>query len=153
MRTLFWKIFLSFWAVVAAFTIVGILFFRPDAHQRAWQNLVSDAFTIEAQKLIQEYEGRAEPELGRIPQRLRQGSYGRLFLFDAAGSELAGQKVPSQERDIAKRATVEGQVEFARTGDDALFAERVVSSTGRQYVAVGRFSHVPGLTGPPLIRA
>src|SRR5882672_244210 len=100
MRTLFWKIFLSFWAVVAAFTIVGILFFRPEAHQRAWQNLVSDAFTIEAQKLIQEYERRTEPELGRVPQRLRQGPYGRIFLFDAAGNELAGQKVPSLARDI-----------------------------------------------------
>jgi two-component system sensor histidine kinase CpxA len=152
MRTLFWKIFLSFWAVVAAFTIVGILFFRPEVHQRAWQNLVSDAFTIEAQNLVQAYERRAEPERGRVPQRLRQGSYGQIFLMDAAGSELAGQRVPSQARDIAKRAAAEGQVGFDRSGDSALFAERVVSSTGRQYVAVGRFSNVPGLTGPPLFQ-
>src|ERR1700681_1347804 len=122
MRTLFWKIFLSFWAVVAAFTIVGILFFRPEAHQRAWQNLVSDAFTIEAQNLVQAYERRAEAEHGRVPQRLRQGSYGQILLFDAAGDQLAGQKVPSQARDIAKRAAVKGQVEFARSGDNALFA-------------------------------
>jgi two-component system, OmpR family, sensor histidine kinase CpxA len=152
MRTLFWKIFLSFWAVVAAFTIVGILFFRPEAHQRAWQNLVSDAFTIEAQHLAQEYEKRADPELGRVPHHPRQGSYGQMFLFDAAGSELVGPTVPSEARDLAKRAAVEGQVEFARSGDTALFAERVVSTTGGQYAAVGRFSHVPGLTGPPLLR-
>jgi two-component system sensor histidine kinase CpxA len=152
MRTLFWKIFLSFWTVVAAFTIVGILFFRPKAHQRAWQNVVSDAFTIEAHDLVQSYETRGGPELGRIPQRVRQGSFGQIFLFDAAGNEVAGGNLPSRARDIAKRAAVEGQVQFARSGDIALFAERVVSSSGGQYVAVARFSHVPGLTGPPLFR-
>jgi two-component system, OmpR family, sensor histidine kinase CpxA len=152
MRTLFWKIFLSFWTVVAAFTIVGILFFRPEAHQRAWQNLVSDAFTIQAQNLVQAYERGAEPELGRFRQHLRQGSYGQIFLLDAAGNELAGQEVPLQARDIAERAAADGKVEFARSGDTALFAERLVSSTDRQYIAVGRFSHVPGLTGPPLFR-
>ena len=99
MRTLFWKIFLSFWVVVAAFMIVGMLFFRPEVHRRAWQNLVSDTFTIEAQNLVQAYKRRAEPERGRVPRRLRLGSYGQIFLFDAAGSELAGQKVPSQARE------------------------------------------------------
>jgi two-component system, OmpR family, sensor histidine kinase CpxA len=152
MRTLFWKIFFSFWTVVAAFTIVGILFFRPEAHQRAWQNLVSDAFTIQAQNLVQAYERGAEPELGRFRQHLWQGSYGQIFLLDAAGNELAGQEVPLQARGIAERAAADRKVEFARSGDTALFAERLVSSTDRQYIAVGRFSHVPGLTGPPLLR-
>jgi two-component system, OmpR family, sensor histidine kinase CpxA len=152
MPTLFWKIFLSFWAVVAVFTIIAILFFRPEAHQRAWQTVVSDAFTIQARNLVQEFERRADPDIGRIPQHLRQGSYSQIFLFDAAGNELAGQKITSQVRAIAQRAAVDDKVEFDRSADNALFARRIVSSTGRQYVAVGRFSHVPGLTGPPLFR-
>ena len=94
MRTLFWKIFLSFWAVVAA-SIVGSLFLRPEAPLPAWQHLVSDAFAIQGQNLVQAYEKGGEPELGRFMQSLRQGSYAQIFLLDAGGNDLAGQEVHS----------------------------------------------------------
>ena len=151
MRTLFWKIFLSFWAVVAA-TIVGALFFRPEAHLRAWQSLLSDAFAIQAQNLVQTYERGGEPELGRFLQRLRQGPYDQIFLLGAAGQDLAGQEVPPQAKEIAERASADGKVQFVRLRDRAMLAERVVSSGGAHYIAVCRFSHVPGLTEPPLLR-
>jgi hypothetical protein len=95
MRTLFWKIFLSFWAVVAA-SIVGSLFFRPDAPLPAWQHLVSDAFAIQGQNLVQAYERGGEAELGRFMQSLRQGSYDQIYLLDAEGNDLAGQEVTPQ---------------------------------------------------------
>src|SRR6202140_4701278 len=129
MRTLFWKIFLSFWAVVAA-SIVGSLFFRPEAPLPAWQHLVSDAFAIQGQNLVQAYEkGRAQ-ELGRFIQSLRQGSYAQIFLLDAGGNDLAGQEVPPQARGIAERVGAEGKVEIARSGNATLLAERVVSKAG-----------------------
>jgi methyl-accepting chemotaxis protein len=151
MRTLFWKIFLSFWAVVAA-SIVGSMFFRPEAPLPAWQNLVSDAFTIQAQNLVQAYERGGEPELGRFMQRLRQGSYNQIFLLDAGGNDLAGQDVTPQARDIGERAAADGKLEFARLGHDTLLAEGVASEGDTRYIAVCRFSHVPGLPGPPLLR-
>jgi two-component system, OmpR family, sensor histidine kinase CpxA len=151
MRTLFWKIFLSFWAVVAA-SIVGSLFFRPAAPLPAWQNLVSDAFGIQGQNLVQAYERGGEPELARFMQRLRQSSYDQIFLLDAGGNDLAGQEVTPQARDIAERVTTDGKVEFARVGDDTLLAERVVSIGDTRYIAVCRFLRVPGLPGRPLLR-
>jgi signal transduction histidine kinase len=151
MRTLFWKIFLSFWAVVAA-SIVGSLFFRPDAPLPAWQHLVSDAFAIQGQNLVQAYERGGEAELGRFMQRLRQGSYDQIFLLDAAGNDLAGQEVTPQARHIGERVAADGKVEFARVGNDTLLAERVVSIGDTRYVAVCRLSHVPGLPGRPLLR-
>ena len=151
MRTLFWKIFLSFWAVVAV-SIVGSLFFRPDAPLPAWQHLVSDAFAIQGQNLVQAYERGGVPELGRFMQHLRQGSYDQIFLLDAAGNDLAGQEVTSQARHIGERVAADGKVEFAHVGNDTLLAERVVSNADTRYVAVCRFSHVPGLPGRPLLR-
>jgi two-component system, OmpR family, sensor histidine kinase CpxA len=151
MRTLFWKIFLSFWAVVVA-SIVSSLFFRPDAPLPAWQHLVSDAFAIQGQNLVQAYERGGEAELGRFMQRLRQGSYDQIFLLDAAGNDLAGQEVTPQARHIGERVASDGKVEFARVGNDTLLAERVVSIGDTRYVAVCRFSHVPGLPGRPLLR-
>jgi two-component system sensor histidine kinase CpxA len=151
MRTLFWKIFLSFWAVVAA-SIVGSLFLRPEAPLPAWQHLVSDAFAIQGQNLVQAYEKGGEAELGRFIQRLRQGSYAQIFLLDAGGNDLAGQAVTPQARDIAKRVAADGKVEIARSGNATLLAERVVSKTDTWYVVVCRFSHPPGLLGWPLLR-
>jgi len=62
MRTLFWKIFLSFWAVVVA-SIVGSFFVRPEVPLPAWQHLVSDAFAIQGQNLVQAYEEGGEPDI------------------------------------------------------------------------------------------
>lgn len=151
MRTLFWKIFLSFWAVVAV-SIVGSLFLRPDVPLPAWQNLVSDAFAIQAQNLAQAYQNGGEPELVDFMQHLRQGSYDQVFLIDAAGKDLAGQNVTLQARDIANRAAADGKVEFDRLGSSALLADRVVSEADTHYVAVCRVSHMPRLPGPPLLR-
>jgi two-component system, OmpR family, sensor histidine kinase CpxA len=151
MRTLFWKIFLSFWAVVAA-SIVGSLFLRPEAPLPAWQHLISDAFAIQGQNLVQAYEKGGEPELGRFMRSLRQGSYAQIFLLDAGGNDLAGQRVTPQARDIAKRVAADGKVEIARSGNPTLLAEGVVSKAGARYVVVCRFSHPPGLLGWPLLR-
>src|SRR3984893_16244318 len=151
MRTLFWKIFLSFWAVVAA-SIVGSLFFRPEAPLPAWQHLVSDAFAIQGQNLVQAYERGGELELGRFIQSLRQGSYAEIFLLDAGGNDLAGQEVFPQARGIAERVATDGKMKFARSGNDTLLAERVVSKAGARYVVVCRFSHSPDLPGWPLLR-
>jgi two-component system sensor histidine kinase CpxA len=151
MRTLFWKIFLSFWAVVAA-SIVGSLFLRPEAPLPAWQHLISDAFAIQGQNLVQAYEKGGEPELGRFMQSLRQGSYAQIFLLDAGGNDLAGKTVTPQARDIAKRVAADGKVEIARSGNTTLLAEGVVSKAGARYVVVCRFSHPPGLLGWPLLR-
>jgi hypothetical protein len=109
MRTLFWKIFLSFWGVLSA-AMVGSFLFRPEAPVPVWQNFVSDAFAIQAQNLVQAYETGGEPELSRFVLRVRQGSYNQIFLFNAAGSELAGQKISPQARDIAERAGAHGRV-------------------------------------------
>ena len=151
MRTLFWKIFLSFWAVVAV-SISGSLFFRPDVPLPAWQNLVSDAFAIQAQDLVQAYERGGEPELGDYIQRLRQGSYDQVFLLDAGGNDLTGQEVTPQARDIAARAAAHGKVKFIRLGNSALLADLVISKANTRYVAVCRLSRAPGLPGPPLLR-
>jgi len=151
MRTLFWKIFLSFWAVVAA-SIVGSLFFRPEAPLPAWQHLVSDAFAIQGQNLVQAYEKGGEAELGRFMQSLRQGSYNQVFLLDTGGNDLAGQAVTPRVMNLSKRVAADGKMEFARVGNDTLLAERVVSKTDTRYVAVCTFSHAPGLPGWPLLR-
>ena len=152
MRTLFWKIFLSFWAVVAV-SIAGSLFFRPDLPLPAWQNLISDAFAIQAENLVQAYERGGKRELNDFMQRLRQGSYDQIFLLDAGGADVTGQYVSPQARDIAKLAAAEGKVKFSRLGNNALLADLVVSKAGTRYIVVCRLSHMPGVPGPPLLRS
>src|SRR5258708_24692946 len=107
MRTLFWKIFLSFWVVVAA-SIVGSLFFRPATPLPAWQNLVSTAFAIQSQNLVQAYERGGQPELVRLMQRLRQKSYNQTFLFHAKGNDAAGQEGTPQANRVSKRVSADG---------------------------------------------
>jgi len=114
--------------------------------------LVSDAFAIQGQNLVQAYEKGGEPELGRFIQSLRQGSYAQIFLLDPGGNDLAGQEVTPRVRDLSKRVAADGKMEFARVGNDTLLAERVVSKTDSRYVVVCTLSHAPGLPGWPLLR-
>src|SRR5258708_33699565 len=97
MRTLFWKIFLSFWVVVAA-SIVGSLFFRPAAPLPAWQNLVSTGFGIQSQNLVQAYERGGQAELACLMKRLRESSYDQIFLLDTNGNDGTGHEVTPHMR-------------------------------------------------------
>ena len=152
MRTLFWKIFLSFWLVLAIFIVIAVLFLgRPArAPQTGWQMVATDAFAMYTQSLMQAYERGEKAELDRYLQRTRQASHEEVFLLDSEGNELTGQTLRPPAQGLAKRAQLEGKAEFAVVEGKPFLAQPVVTSGGANYVALMRLSSMPDPPpGPP----
>jgi hypothetical protein len=108
MRTLFWKIFISFWSVVAIFTVIAVLLFgrRAPLPETHWQAVDNNAF---AQRLVQTYDAGGKVELYRYLQQFKRTSRGEAYLVDGASNEVEGQILPSQIKELVARAQLEGK--------------------------------------------
>jgi len=112
MRTLFWKIFVSFWSVVAIFNVIAVLLFgrRAPLPETHWQAVDNNAFAMYAQSLVQTYDAGGKGELYRYLQQFKRTSRGEAYLLDGASNEVAGQILPSQIKEMVARATTRRQV-------------------------------------------
>lgn len=90
MRSLFVRIFLSFWAALVLFTILSILMTIA----------VNPARGIEARgaellaETVNAYQTGGEHAVRDYLETVRNNEHARVFVFDSTGKELAGRHVP-----------------------------------------------------------
>jgi len=149
MRTLFWKIFISFWSVVAIFIVIAVLLLGrraplPETHRQAVDN---DAFAMYARSLAQTYDAGGKVELYRYLQQFKRTSRGEAYLLDRLGNEVAGQILPPQAKEMAARAQLES--ESVVVGGKEFFARPIVTNSGASYVAVVGFPRTVDEFPPP----
>jgi two-component system, OmpR family, sensor histidine kinase CpxA len=151
MRTLFWKIFISFWSVVAIFIVIAVLLLgrRAPLPETHWQTIENSAFAMYSQSLVQTYDVGGKVELYRYLQQFKRNSGGEAYLLDAAGNEVAGQNLPSQTKQLATRAQIEGKSESAVVEGKEFFAQQIVTNSGASYVAVVGFPRAVDDFSPP----
>jgi two-component system sensor histidine kinase CpxA len=150
MKSLFLRIFLWFWLVMAV--VVGLLVVLSPAWTR-----VRPAFARWEQRAFARLAHEAE-EAGRLlheegAERLRE-TIGRfdpvpmaeLYVIDADGEDLYGQEVQPRARDLAAQALASGQAELERDGAAFLVARPVVDAEGTTQVVV--IVRGPGPHGP-----
>jgi two-component system sensor histidine kinase CpxA len=138
MRRLFWKIFISFWSVVAIFIVIAVLLLGrrgplPETH---WQAADKNAFAMYSQSLVQTYDAGGKVELYRYLRQLTRSTRGEAYLLDGAGIEVAGQNLPSRTKELASRAQLEGKSQSAMVEGKEFFAQPIVTNSGTSYVAV-----------------
>ena len=121
MKSLFLKIFLSFWAALALFLVLAILVtiaLRPARH-----GIESQAPQILAEA-VNAYQSGGEHGAHDYLEELWHTQHVRAFVFDPAGHELAGRHVPPWIEDVrqggthcaaVRRATVGGWTICCRT--------------------------------------
>jgi hypothetical protein len=154
MRTLFWKIFISFWSVVAIFIAIAVLLFgrRAPLPETHWQAVDNNAFAMYAQSLVQTYDAGGKVELYCYLQQFKRTSRGEAYLLDGASNEVAGQILPSQIKELVARSQLEGKSLSAVVEGKEFFAQQIVTSSGTSYVAVVGFprpaDEFPPLPGP-----
>ena len=151
MRTLFWKIFISFWSVVAIFIVIAVLLLGrraplPDPRRQAVDN---NAFAMYAQSLAQTYDAGGKVELYRYLQQFKRTSRGEAYLLDRVGNDVAGQILPPQAKELAARAQLEGKSESVVVEDKEFFARPIVTNSGASYVAVVAFPRTVDEFLPP----
>jgi two-component system, OmpR family, sensor histidine kinase CpxA len=91
MRSLFLKIFLSFWLAQALFIVLAILVtlaFRPS--RGSWEGLRARSFN----EAVQSYERDGEQGARQYLEDLEQSQHIRAFLFDEHGSEVSRRAAP-----------------------------------------------------------
>jgi two-component system, OmpR family, sensor histidine kinase CpxA len=101
MRSLFLKIFVSYWLAQALFlvlTILVIFAFRQGGEFSEWQAQQSTA----SQRAADVYEQEGPAELRRYLEDLRESQHVRAYLFDAQGREVSGRPVPRWADSLAR---------------------------------------------------
>ncbi len=91
MRSLFLKIFLSFWLAEALFIVLAILVtlaFRPA--RGSWEGLRARALN----ESVQAYQRGGEHEARQYLEDLEQSQHIRAFLYDELGSEVSRRAAP-----------------------------------------------------------
>src|SRR5260370_33089860 len=105
MKSLFLKIFLSFWAAQALFLVLAILVtiaLRPARH-----GIESQAPQILAEA-VNAYQSGGERGAHDYVEELWRTQHLRAFVFDPAGHELAGRLVPPLVEDVPQGRPLHG---------------------------------------------
>jgi len=149
MKSLFLKIFLSFWAALALSLVLAILVtiaLRPARHGIESQGLQTLAEAVNA------YQSGGERGAHDYLEELWHTQHVRAFVFDAKGHELAGRQVPPWVEDIRQgRPPREGPLHH-RSWIDKLLPSRMIREAltldGKRYTLVLELPPGPRVFGP-----
>ncbi|HTR65867.1 MAG TPA: ATP-binding protein [Terriglobales bacterium] len=101
MRSLFLKIFLSFWLAQALFLVLAVLVtlgVRLQRENATWEALQAKV----ANEAVRAYERGGEAEARQYLDNLQESQQVRAFLFSAQGQEISGGRPPEWIRDVER---------------------------------------------------
>jgi two-component system sensor histidine kinase CpxA len=137
MKSLFLKIFLSFWAALALSLVLAILVtiaLRPARRGLESQSLQTLAETVNA------YQSGGERGAHDYLEEVWRTLHVRCFVFDSSGHELAGRPVPPWIEDVRQGVPPRGGPLRHRTWIDNLLPDRVIREAltldGKRYTLV-----------------
>jgi two-component system sensor histidine kinase CpxA len=99
MKSLFLKIFLSFWLAIALFVVLAILVvmvFRPQ-HNPTWESLRNTALA----DAISAHERGGEPKVREYLDNLDATQHVHAHVFDEQGKEISGRAAPAWVQHLA----------------------------------------------------
>jgi two-component system, OmpR family, sensor histidine kinase CpxA len=134
MRSLFLKIFLSFWVAQALFAVLAIaiaIWLRPYRETAAWEALENKVLN----ESLQTYESSGPEALGRYLSDLQASQHVRAFLFDEEGKEVSGGRPPDfiQNFQHGRPAVSSG---FLRISPERFLRQSTVTVNGHRYTLV-----------------
>lgn len=137
MKSLFLKIFLSFWAALALSLVLAILVtiaLRPARHGIESQGLQTLAEAVNA------YQSGGEHAAHAYLEEVWHTQHMRAFAFDPSGHELAGRPVPPWIEDVRQGMPPRGGPMHHRSWIDKLLPDRItrlaLTLDGKRYTLV-----------------
>ena len=148
MKSLFLRIFLSFWAAQALFLVLAILVtiaLRPARHGIESQGPQILAETVNA------YQSGGERAAHDYLEELLHTQHVRAFVFDPSGHELGGRQVPPWIEDsrqgVPPHGAPHGDFPHHRGWIDSLLPDRILRQAltldGKRYTLVLELPHGP----------
>jgi two-component system, OmpR family, sensor histidine kinase CpxA len=147
MKSLFLKIFLSFWlaqALIVALVVIATVVFRPQTESPFWEYIKEHT----AQQLVVAYETGGSPALNKQIDQLNKTFRFQAYLFDDQGRELAGRTAPAWAQRLS-RGQEPQSVLMQRFSSRRFVTHDVTLADGRHYIMTAEVPPRPWL---PLLR-
>ena len=144
MKSLFLKIFLSFWlvqAIIVALVVLATIIFRPQTESPFFEYLKAST----AQQLVQTYEAGGAPALNGKLDQLHGNLKFQAFLFDDQGRELAGRVAPDWAQALSRGQEPQVGGWLHRFSTRRLVSQPVTAPDGRHYIMVAEVPPRPWL--------
>jgi len=135
MRSLFVKIFLSYWIAQALFLVLAILVtlaMRPPGELASAQAQQA-RFLNEA---VQAYQTGGVEAARRYLRSVRDTEHVRLFLFDGQGKELLGRRPPEWIERVERGQTRTADSFWGRLGPGQFLRQSMTAADGSRYTLV-----------------
>lgn len=142
MRSLFLKIFLSFWLAQALFLVLAILVtvaFRPQSEIQRW-DAMKESF---ARAAAQAYEQGGADEAHEYVDETGRAARMRAFLFDDKGQEVTGRPVPRWAQAVAGNRMERPRDWWFRLGPEPFVKQATTGPSGRKYTLVAEVTQTP----------
>jgi two-component system, OmpR family, sensor histidine kinase CpxA len=146
MKSLFLKIFLSFWAALALSLVLAILVtiaLRPPRHGIESQGLQTLAEAVNA------YQSGGERGVHDYLEEIWHTQHVRAFVFDSAGRELTGRPAPPWIEDVRRGVPPHYGPMHHRSWMDSLLPDRLIREAltldGKRYTLVLELPPGPGV--------
>src|SRR5580692_4608581 len=97
MRTLVWKIFLSFWIVQALFFAITALFFGTFGPPLPGLSAAEGFLAYCERNAVQTYEQSGSAALDAYLQELHLSFGAQVFIVDSSGNPISTNPVPNEE--------------------------------------------------------
>lgn len=154
-RSLFFKIFISFWLTMALIIGALNLMFRlsnmESLPERATKGAFGEALTLYAEEAARVYEREGAKGLSDLASRSARESTSEIFLFDEDGKPL-GSRPPENVMKVVGDVAKNGPPQrppvplFVPGAARSVWARPVTSPDGTRYIFAARFSRP---SGPP----
>jgi two-component system, OmpR family, sensor histidine kinase CpxA len=147
MKSLFLKIFLSFWlaqALIVALVVLATVVFRPQTESPFWEYIKANT----AQQLVDAYEAGGAPTLNSKLNELGTSLKFQAFLFDDQGKELAGRSAPDWAHRLSEGLDPQPSW-LQRLSPRRFVTHQLTAADGHHYIMVAEVPPRPWL---PLLR-
>jgi two-component system, OmpR family, sensor histidine kinase CpxA len=134
MRSLFLKIFVSYWIAQALFVVLAVLVtlaVRPPESRRFEYFRISSA-----SQAAQAYERGGQGELHKYLSEMERAVRDRAYFFNDQGQEISGRTPPDWAQRIAQGEPARGSGIVNWLTSDRRIDQRITGPSGRQYVLI-----------------
>ena len=149
MRSLFVRIFVFFWLMMAAiFSLFVLTSERPrtiEAHH-IWRTMIGGALLLNGHTLATLYDGQGCPQVISYAAQMARSTPVRIYLFDSQAHQLCAASAPAGAASLAEAALLTPEVQFSSVSEERLAGLRAPLESGRNYAVI---AELPPRLAPP----
>jgi two-component system sensor histidine kinase CpxA len=138
MRSLFLKIFLSYWVAQALFLVLAILVTFAMRPSREIANLQAQEPKF-LNETLQAYQAGGDEGARRYLRNVHDNQHVRIFIFDDQGRDLLGRKAPEWIERLRRGRFHTADTFLGRFGPGQFLRQTITADNGRSYMVIVDF--------------